>query len=679
MGFNTNFPAFVPKTEIAVKKATLRLPAGLKKALVEVWKVIKEFGSTIGNPIDPDWRKNQKYGHILEGIYQGFAANLDNPHGGLQFSETGVHEVLTQWTDEIGALRGALPPRPTGKGSQEACIYSIKRALQCLIDPKVPFRNKRDRYKACLTACEKALATDYYQKLIKKGGVDAHEMREIEENHAEVAVLHAFALAMFTSVNTQGFTESLAEEMAKEGGYKNPLETDKRELLDLFKASTAQIPAFNTSVAKASSLNKIALHTQLGVQLSASNRFTPFYPIKTGGNPVNVKYSLRVGERVVTCIRSPTVTVGMNKVSPLFKAYLRALKSRGLKHTYINLQDRRSLSQLPGMRRVANILGFIREDLRCKTIEKLNRDPEFKGVLSVYTLDKDSSFYQQRVDPKAAKQLLKILGGILDKKQIAGFQKRLRDLEKEAEAMEELLELYQKNKAQLAPLPPEILINKKSFIEEFKWRLWQSRGSFYLPREHRKEIEAILEDVGEGCFSEKKVLTPLERQDLIEVAYEFITDYLIYASEACYFFEACKENADRGGGTNCQKLSTKLLVEILTHPERQNLKQDVLKLVSRIDEDTLWARKRGVNERLGRTVQALKRLGNFAEAEPDRFLDLVRKANGSTDLQVVSESKPEQRVKNFRKDYKMAKEAQEMVREVRLSKKLLRGLFSKAA
>lgn len=694
-------PEFTPSPRAPLEEKVSAKPdevliKNLKLAINETWKAIKLGWEVIRNPIDPDWRKNQKYQHILNEMHMGFEDIL---MGGLTPSEKGVtyseEDVLTpirSWYEEIKEKDGVLLRRPHEPNKREECRFYVKKALQCLIDDNVPYRTQRDRYKAVISSCEKALATDWYKSLLRQGKTP-EKMRELEQTVPEFAVLHAMALAQFTRINTQGFTESIAEELAKEGGYQEPAQAEEvqngqKRLMGIFQANVAQMPAFTSAVDNASFVHKIAPTTEAFTGLGASNMYTRFYPIKDTGNPVYVKYRMKIGERDMTCVRTPTVTVGPHKVSPMFKAYLRALKSRGEKHTYINFQDRRLPHQHTGMRKAWQNMGFIREDLRAKTLERLNRDPEFKDVISVFTFDKDSPFYHQHVDRAAAYRFLYDLidYGVALPQSAQEYQKRLSSHHTEAQVIDELMEIYNQNKAQLQLKPPPegLLRGKAEFIDAFKGRIWDRQGSFHIPKEHKQDIEKIIDIVADTCFTDKTSLTPSDRQDLIEICYEFMADHLLRVTDANYFNETCKESADRGAGANYLKLSTKLLTEVLTQPDRKGLDLDLKHLVSKINEDSLTARKRGVNERLWRTLQAAKRMGSFADQHPEAFLRLVDKANASKDVHVYMHSKSEQKVKNFHQDYQQIKTAIRSLAKIRRAKAAIQNLaekmtFTKAA
>lgn len=625
-----------------------RIAQQVLKILSQIWKYIK-------NPIDPDWRKNQKYRHILTEVARGF-----HPRGmGYTFAPEAK------------------------KGSELEYCHLLHQALKAL-DGTTPFETERERYVVFATSLERALDTSWYKRIVK--GTDAEQLKKIEAQRGEVADLHNLVFALFAQVNTQSFTLSVAKEMAELGKFEGfssltaelnveelaKLETEdqKSVLLQLLDSFIDLVPAASKSIKKANPEHKIAYRTFIGSKIKGGFSYFDFSPLTTGGNPTNIKYVLTRrnpqtnAESDITCLRMASPTVG-SQISPLFKGYLRALKRRGLKHAYINLQDRRTpWYQDTLSKQIGEMLGHQNEYLRSRTLEALNQDPEFNEVIEVTTFDKNSSFYQQKPNKKAAKALLEASN--LDATEKKAYEKRISSKHEDSAAIQELIDKYMfDNSALPEPIQKGLMQDQAQFREEFLKRVFDDpEGAFHINPDIRGNAKRLIERVGKVCFQDKELLSPLDRQNFIEITYEFLADYLIAYSDSSFFNTSCKDCIDRGGGTNWLKLGTSLLREIISFDKgrnREELEQLIQKLqdlVHKMDEDALWARKREIiDERLFRAIHALKHLIHKAAVNPKAFLHLSEQVFHGDSRKLVLNPQKGQQVQHLIQNVREMKQA----------------------
>jgi hypothetical protein len=311
------------------------------------------------------------------------------------------------------------------------------------------------------------------------------------------------------------------------------------------------------------------------------------------GNPPNVKAKVLVIDgnkcKVVVDVRTPTPTLGDSTVNPEFKAFLRALKKQRKHYSMVNLQNRTN----PGA--IADWCSRSGECNRSENLEKLAQDDEFKDVIKVITLDKNSNFYFQKEEHSAGEQ------------------------------------------------------TAKDFIDNFMAEINKPDGGFSLIPTISEEviegapisakvIEGALNDVHRTVFGRKDVLSHSERENFIELAYLLITAEFVRATDADFFNQSCKDCIDRGGGANWLMLATLTLFE--TYATERNsvdfnrglvesgpsLAEKIAVLPEKMEEDALWARKRGIiHERLERAMGAFHTLVDLAKNNSqgfEEFMDL---------------------------------------------------------
>ena len=101
-------PAFhqkSPFSEVSEKLEKSKVGRHVVHAFKEVWNSAKSGWEKVRNPIDPDWRKNQKYHHVLRGMHAGFLEILGSKEKSFIYKKT-VLDTLQQWKMEIGKRKG---------------------------------------------------------------------------------------------------------------------------------------------------------------------------------------------------------------------------------------------------------------------------------------------------------------------------------------------------------------------------------------------------------------------------------------------------------------------------------------------------------------------------------------------------------------------------------------------
>ena len=196
-------------------------------------------------------------------------------------------------------------------------------------------------------------------------------------------------------------------------------------------------------------------------------------------------------------LRLSTPTLGGNrkpKFAPEFLAFLDYLKRKNLHHTYISLQDNRvfSLKNAQKKREFMKAFGVDRECHRAKLLESLNRIPRFKGAIDVVTLSKDSRFYHQS-------------------EEFSGDE------------------------------------SKEVFLARYFFNLNSNVEGFYIPKSWDTKKKPILFDkmkrLLEILFSEKEVLTRLDKRIFIELSYLVVID--LSQKDSSFMNITCKEGIDR--------------------------------------------------------------------------------------------------------------------------------------
>lgn len=621
------------------------------------------------NPYDPPWRSHEKYEHVLsefsEAILQNLAEKVESKPEAEEDKEIpeSKGDILIK-KETPGKSSGKEVEKPSGKalirdeikniqegflaktekprkGSGEAeCKAYLRTALQLLYAQEVPEETMtpRDRYKAFMEAYTSALETSYYKDLVKEAKT-AKDMKDLQETNPYVAGLHAIARAQFTGVHVTDFFNSLSTKIAESGGfppveYDENLDPDQNDMFKALKKGIRAVDANGDAIARADPRNKTHFRTFAGSSIKGHTPLlTTFDPLNTGGNPANVHH-MRIYQngRQMMFIRTPSPTIG-KEIHPSFKALLRSMKAEGEKFNYYNLQDRRQPHQHPTWKkRLQERLGVAREDRRVASLEALNQDPEFKDVICVMTLDKNSPFYWQndKNDQKNAKALVDAMveEGFIDKKEGAEYKKRISHSSHDITAVEELIHICVEVEQRGDLVTGKgLLHDKKDFIEKFAHNLFSDSPSFSIPSPYNQDpyrihIMNMLKKLGETVFESANSLTPGERQDFIEMAYDLVEDYTLFIRDATHGCTVCKDCIDRGGGEIVKKQGKDLILEIVNGrpPYREGLFNDVQNWYATVNAPPLWARKRPIlPERRGRLVRVMQRMVDYAQREPEKF------------------------------------------------------------
>lgn len=570
------------------------------------------------NPLDPPWR-NQKYTLVLDEIGKHFRSYH-------QFSDEAI-EKFVQDTPE-----------------SSECKKYLETAVELLHKPATEQMSSRERYKAFMEAFTKALETPYYKEKVNEGngGLSGAELRKIEEENPEIAALHVLARAQFMGVHVTSFINDVSNKIAEVGGLP-PIEIDRKEyaaikgmdrkkgfLIEALETRINSLEKNGEAVAKADPEHKTYFWTSWFSSLKGTVTWLDFDPLNTGGNPANVHHTRTYPEGECMIIRTPSPTIGKN-IHPAFKALLRSMKAREEHYTYFNFQNREGpTSEDSFWKKTQEFFGFQAEHHRVQSLEALNTDEEFKDVIQVASLDKQSPFYWQTGEVKAAKNLLTQLvqEGALSKEQAAQVKAQLDKDPRDVAQIEIIVSAYKAAKG--GALPPQICMGKDEFIETFMRELFGQKG-FHLPpryhqEDHKQFIEDLLKKIGETYFEGIDALTPLERQDFIEIAYDLLEDYMMNTSTHATL--VCKDNIDRGGAENGKKHAKDLLVDIIEmdkNTRQEGLVKQVETWHEMLEGLPLWARKRGLlHERRQRLSTATKRMIAFAQKDPKTFLELQK-------------------------------------------------------
>lgn len=482
----------------------------------------------------------------------------------------GLLTTDTQWRSQekygyiTSALKGSesLQSAIQGLGPESAdheCAKLTQKVIDLINHPSEDL-TERDRYKKIASLTAKALEADGYDK---------------DKSYGKC--LHEVCYVLFTKVDTQGFTADVTEKMARKGGYERSSHPPS-DSLERLEEVVNQSETFNEAVEKADSKAKIDLPSKVLSSVRGDFALQDFDPLISGGNPPNIKFQLSKSEgdkKPVTCIRMPSPTKG-NQVNPLFKGYLRALEQKGEKHTMVSLQNRKGYHRRAAMDRVKGAVGFAHEMRRARALENLGRDPEFENVITVFTLDKNSKFYSQEDRPESQ--------------------------------------------------------NAEAFKADFMNRLFAVQGgAFRLPEdwkegEKKEKLIRAINGVHSAVFDSSRDLTREQIRDFIEITYDIFVDIWVDDTDCNFYNESCKDCIDRGAGANYLKAAVKLLSELRrakTPEQKKAVNEKIDGLLLKMDEDALWARKRGaLPERIERAKSAVLCLTKLAREKPEKFAEL---------------------------------------------------------
>lgn len=528
------------------------------------------------------WRAHDKYDTVQTGIKEGLDKVID------QMENNGdIHVLLSQLRD------GAEFP-PGAKGTEEELNHHLKEMVDCLDGTKT-FATERERHLALKTAQRNALSCAFYE--------------QAPYDTPQAKLLNCLCAAEYTQVNAQTLTKDFAKDKAQTVESPSGGETHEVEFFET-QMQREHLDSVHTAVGNQESLY---------MKVKGEVMFLNLDPVMQG-NPVNVKASITTKEgREITDVRTPTPTDGKGEIIPEFKAYLRFLKATGQQHAYVNLQNRKDG---PFAKKMLDCNG---EHVRSSNLERLAESDEFKGVFHCFTLDKNSHFFHQ--SPHAEE----IQGAILafpEKATELNWAERAKDKHNWNDIAQEICE-----HARLAGVGTSMLEPKEQFVQSFMEELLSENSGFYLPEEYRnppksEEVRGILDHLASTVYADKHLLSPRERQNFLELAYSDLTSYFVESTGAEYFNQSCKDCIDRGGGANWLMLAKLVLSEChrvsmdpnATAGEKEKVREKVQALPYKLQEDALWARKRGlIYERLDRAEGAINTLVRLSKENPEAY------------------------------------------------------------
>lgn len=506
---------------------------------------VQTFTSDV-DKAENDWRANEKYRLVVAQIRAALEVLLNETKDSPNDSNAQVRNLKSRIITDVPPL-GA----PSNGAPQELCEYHITRALYALENPN-KFNNERDAFKAYKTCMRDALQTSFYQE----------QCQTVLSPH--VQLLNKLAFTEFSQVHVQGFTESVAHKSAQKGGFKSiPIAHDaqskliggQQQNMHSLKQILGDLDPYHRSIQNYSSTASSIRGEIFLFGLDSTMQ----------GNPANVKCRMEAADgREITNVRTPSPTGQDGNVTPEFKAFLRELKAQGKTYTMINLQDRKN----PGWWKYC--MNRNGEYIRSASLEALQKEVEFAGMFTCFTLDKNSPFFEQE---------------------------------------------------------NHHLVDTQSFKTEFMQNLQNPDAGFHIPpnfldQKRILEIKLKLDMVHRTVFNKKDVLNQKERQDFIEVAYIFLADYYIAETGASYYNESCKDCIDRGGGANWTMMTLLNILEIFDpsrkHGNSADLKERIQNLSADLEADAIWARKRPViYQRLERAHGAIEAMVKAIEENPD--------------------------------------------------------------
>lgn len=182
-------------------------------------------------------------------------------------------------------------------------------------------------------------------------------------------------------------------------------------------------------------------------------------------------------------------------VNPEFINYLRCLKAQGKTHLYVNLMDRTNLEE----HKEGEEYRVFPERRLSAIIESLAQEEEFKGVLTVITLDERSSFYLQKSEYKTIDTAVEFKNTFLDRMFVKDDEKAL-----------------------------------------FKWPEYMDKDQW------RNQCQNIIQAIHTRYFADKDKLTTEERGEFIEIAYAKIIQTVCEDKKFDYGNISCKYTKDRG-------------------------------------------------------------------------------------------------------------------------------------
>lgn len=430
------------------------------------------------------------------------------------------------------------------------------------------YSNSRLNYQDFLSYYRSALQTRYYLKARSK-----------DFKNDTVSLLHTIAFFFYSGVDLSSFSDLHTNTVAAAGDYK-PLSSlvfhekkfKSKRYLSEFKKAIIETKIFSKALSQGTKKLNESLYNKALQGYHGGVTWSDFDLNYTISLP-SVKFTVvdKKSRHKVKFIRMSTPNIGSDDqsyIAPEFLAYLRSLKSRRLKHVYINLQDNRNISfkSSNNAKDMLRSVGINYDYFRSKALEDLNKNDELKDTVEVISLSKDNDFYNQT--------------GVYHSTQ------------------EEPLKFLNKFS--------EILFNTKGSGYHFPEK-WLKNHS-----QEKKDLNHIFALLMDLLFPNKNILTTDDKQVFIEIAYFFIADY---ASRRVYSINlSCKDGIDRAGSSNALAYFLYSLVEALENRlSKKDFKIRIDSLNGVIFSDALLVKKR---------VILYSRFKNFKKASL-HILDLL--------------------------------------------------------
>lgn len=574
--------ASLREKKISLKDKSNEIPEkdlkSFNKTVSEAEGILKKvFPSTDKPFVESDFRANQKYSPVLDCIK-------------LKYDEINDTNLKKLDVNDLKFLHEMIEDPEAGKPEND-CEKHLREALRLLQHPSSR-KSDRDILKDYKRNIRKALNTDYYKENVGK-------------NDKFVKLLNYLCFKEYTQVD---IGETSLELTVGRMDEKKP-SPDKSDPVQLLqnKIGRSELNKNHKAIK-----NNTLWESTKKIGSSIKGHVSGFgLDPNMNGNPVNIKCRLHNGKKEVIDVRTPTPTDGSEKVNPEFKAFLRQLKDHGKKYTMVNLQNR---TEPPAWKKALRLHG---EYLRVQNLEKLSEDEEFKEVIEVYTLDKNSHFYHQCPKKKDLENAITDINKTKPQFPDSSMRLKKKNPEDWSKLSQEIKDHCTKNNL---PLDKRLFQETKNFQKEFMDNLFNDKGPYYIPNskiqteKFANKVNDILNFVGEQFFNGSTHLSALERQDFIEISYLFLTDLYVQDKDADYFNQSCKDCIDRGGGANWLMMAFMTALEAHGAGEdhfqnKGTLKDRIGALPYKLEEDAIWARKRGIiDERLVRASQAIDRI-----------------------------------------------------------------------
>lgn len=346
-------------------------------------------------------------------------------------------------------------------------------------EPSLQFQEFHKKLRASLK-CQ-----DYQQALC----VENHD-DEVQKN---LDLLHSLCMAFFTGINIHDFSSRLVRELR--GDLEGDQELKNFPIVNLENHFSACHEALEAKVAEFRErgpsywLRYVKDQINLGFDAFAQGNMPHvLYDVHledASGQERKIS-NLRFG--TPTCEDFSSILLGEAEINFEFRGYLEACRKKGLRHLYVNLQNREPK------------LLWKNESPRSRALEFLQE--QYPDVLTVISLSKDSDFYHQINDCE-------------DIKEMKFFKSRLWD------------QLFSDDDS--GSFFPKSLLENRYF-------------------DLSSDVEAIIEKVHTDIFNSRAQLDVNFRRDFIEIFYIYLVDYLMTKLSINNFNLTCKDCIDRGGG-----------------------------------------------------------------------------------------------------------------------------------